>query len=166
MAGAGALSLDSDQHFLLPLPQSAAGRTGRARRVAERFRRPRSRNRVTCRCPLLRAWNVRARSGDVDLPFLSKPCGIANGLEDVLAFEIRIVSENVLDRATGADLSNNHSDRDARVTDAGLAAHHSRLLRDAIQTCHVHQESLFNAQNISDTRFALFLQFPPGVTVR
>jgi hypothetical protein len=39
---------------------------------------------------------------------LSKPGGIEKRLQDVFAFEIRMVSENVLDRAAGADLSNNH----------------------------------------------------------
>jgi hypothetical protein len=37
-----------------------------------------------------------------------------------------------------APLSNNHSDRDAHAMNTGFAAHHSRLLRDAIQICHVH----------------------------
>jgi hypothetical protein len=64
-----------------------------------------------------------------------------------------MVSENVLDRAAGVDLSNNHSDCDASTTDAGPAAHHSRLQRDAIQICHRARSLLFNAQNIPERGF-------------
>jgi hypothetical protein len=60
--------------------------------------------------------------GDVDLSFFSKPCGVAKCLKDIFSFEIGMVSEHVLNRATSADLSNNHSDCDARAADAGLAA--------------------------------------------
>jgi hypothetical protein len=48
--------------------------------------------------------------GDVDLPFFSEPSGAAKRLEDGFALKIGIVSEDFVDRAAGANPSEEHQE--------------------------------------------------------
>src|SRR6185437_4585135 len=54
----------------------------------------------------------------------------------VFAIKIGIVREQLIDRSAGADLADDHTDRDAHSTDARLAAHDGRVLRDAGKLVH------------------------------
>jgi hypothetical protein len=48
--------------------------------------------------------------GDVDLPFFSEPSGAAKRLEDGFALKIGIVSKDFVDRAAGANPSEEHQE--------------------------------------------------------
>ena len=47
-----------------------------------------------------------------------------------------VISKNFLDAVSGANLANNHADRDPHASDASLASHDVGLLGDAIELRH------------------------------
>src|SRR3989442_15909306 len=71
---------------------------------------------ATSSCPP----GVSSAIGQLDLTLLGAPCRIAQRLEDVLALQIWIVGQKLIDAATGADLRDDHSDRDSQAADARL----------------------------------------------
>lgn len=48
--------------------------------------------------------NNQLHAGEVNFALLHAPRGIAQGLQDVLTFEVRIVGQQLFDAAAGADL--------------------------------------------------------------
>src|SRR6185312_13283797 len=72
----------------------------------------------------------------LNLSFLHAPRGIAQSLQDVLAFQVRIIGKKFLDAAACADLSDDHPNSDAHPADAGFTAHDERVLGNAVQVCH------------------------------
>ena len=68
--------------------------------------------------------------------FLSAPGCVAQCLKDVLALEIGVIRQNIVDRARGTDLPDDHADGDTHAANAGLTAHDARLLRAAIELVH------------------------------
>jgi hypothetical protein len=59
-------------------------------------------------------------------------------LQDVFAFEIGVVGENLLNGMSGADLADNHAYGDPHAAYAWFSAHNGRVLRDAVKLRHVH----------------------------
>jgi len=55
---------------------------------------------------------------------------------NVLTLQVGIVGEEFVDGAAGADLADNHPGRDPHPANAGFAAHHSRIVGDAIELFH------------------------------
>src|ERR1035441_2370382 len=75
-------------------------------------------------------------AGQQHFSLIRAPCCVAQCLHDVLAFQIRIVGKKLIDADAGADLANDHADCNPHSPDAGMAAHHIRALRDAVQIRH------------------------------
>ena len=68
--------------------------------------------------------------------FFGPPCGVTKSLHDVLAFQVGVVSKNLIDALPRANLSDDHADGYAHSTDARLSAHHRGVLGYAIQLLH------------------------------
>src|SRR5208283_3969435 len=57
-------------------------------------------------------------------------------LQDVFAFEVGVIGEDLIDALPGADLADDHAHGHSHLADAGLAAHYAGVLGDAIQRFH------------------------------
>src|SRR5260370_6179865 len=75
------------------------------------------------RDPQFATPRVASRLGQRNLTFLGSPRGVPKRLEDVFALEVRIFRKEIVDAASGSDLSDDHTDGSARSVDASLAAH-------------------------------------------
>lgn len=62
-----------------------------------------------------------------------------------MAFQVRVVVENLLDRASGRQLTKNSSDRDAGVPDARQSTHPARGNADPL----VHHAAMVRARIIT-----------------
>ena len=69
-----------------------------------------------------------------------RPRGVLERLDDVLALQIRVSSEDLLDRGAVGDLTHDHRHWDSHAADARPSTHDSRIERDAIQR-HVSSSS-------------------------
>src|SRR6266536_523260 len=85
-------------------------------------------------------------------------------LQDVLSLKVGIVGEKFINRATGADLAENHADRHSHAADACLATHHARLLGNTVQSFHLFPPSritMIATRNLSSNIFAGCPTFAP-----
>ena len=72
-----------------------------------------------------------------NLTLFSSPCRVAQRLQDVLTFKIRVLGEQVIDGLSRTDLANDHAHCDTHAANAGFAAHDIRLQCDAIEVVHM-----------------------------
>src|SRR3546814_514762 len=80
-------------------------------------------------------WPRAARSSRIDL-IARQPCGELERLLDVLAFEIRVLDEKLVDGGAVGDLGDDVGHRDPHAADAGAASHFSGLVCDAVERGH------------------------------
>ena len=85
-----------------------------------------------------------------NFPLIDPPGCVSQRLHDVLAFEVGIVDKQVVDASPRADLADNHSDRDPHAADAGFAAHHLGVLRNAVSSPTTPSSA--TPQSLSDER--------------
>src|ERR1700722_16886485 len=76
-------------------------------------------------------------AGNDNFAVLGEPCGVAKGLQDILALEVRIAGENFVNRMSGANLVHEHANSHTHGPNARPAAHDGRVLRDAVKFGHV-----------------------------
>src|SRR5689334_16162797 len=74
--------------------------------------------------------------GEFHLALLRPPGSVAQRLENIVALEIGIVREEIFNCAAGADLPDDHPDRDAQSTNARLAAHDGGVLGNSREIVH------------------------------
>jgi hypothetical protein len=74
---------------------------------------------------------------EYDLAFFCTPGGVAQGLQDVLALQVRIFREQFVNASASSYLPYDHSNRYSHTANTRLAAHESGLLSDAIELCHL-----------------------------
>ena len=91
---------------------------------------------------------ARQRRGST-LHDLSQPCGVVPRLKNVLAFQIRIVNQHLVNAAPGTILPDDHADCHPHIADAGLPGHLCGVLRDAF---NVDMASPENAVWITNDR--------------
>src|SRR5579872_4902667 len=60
---------------------------------------------------------------EIDFSLLHAPCRITQGLQDVLALQVRIVGEDLVDGPARTDLPDDHADRDSPSANARLSTH-------------------------------------------
>src|SRR6267154_6591047 len=65
-----------------------------------------------------------------------EPRSATEGLEHILAFQIRVLGQDFLDGVACSNLADDHAHCHAHTADARLSTHDLRVLRDAIQLCH------------------------------
>src|ERR1700732_4253639 len=70
------------------------------------------------------------------LTLVSKPGSAAKGLEDVFAFQVRIILKKFLYATASADLPHHISNGHAHATDTGFATHDARHLSYAVKLVH------------------------------
>jgi hypothetical protein len=73
------------------------------------------------------------------MPLPGRPRGLLPPTphSEVLALQIGVAGEQFLDAVSGADLTDDHADRDTHSANASLAAHDRRIPGDAIHLSHV-----------------------------
>jgi hypothetical protein len=69
--------------------------------------------------------------------FLCSPRGVGQSLGDVVGFQVKILSENLVSRPSRGNEADDRSDGDAHAADARLSAHYGGVTGDAGQLGHV-----------------------------
>src|SRR6266852_4318048 len=91
--------------------------------------------------PTLDQWIASKPASARNLALLRAPRRITQRFEDVIAIQIRIVSQELVNRQTPADLCHDHADRNSHPADAWLAAHDGGILSDPGK--FAHDDNLF-----------------------
>lgn len=88
-------------------------------------------------------WARGPRSAGSDLRLIPSgsiaQCGIRQRRAEILGLQIRVSFKDLLLRTAGREQPRDHTDRDARVTNAGPAAHDSRIEHYAIDFRHARK---------------------------
>jgi hypothetical protein len=58
----------------------------------------------------VRPVRASSGSGQIDLTLLGAPCRVAQGLEDIIALEVRVIDEEFIDGSSRADLADDYAD--------------------------------------------------------
>ena len=68
--------------------------------------------------------------------FLCAPSCKLKGFQNILALNVGIVAEHILDGVAGCELAEDGANGDTGSLDAGLSAHNSRRRNNAIELVH------------------------------
>lgn len=75
------------------------------------------------------------RTGNLDL--LDPPCGIRQGLLDVIKHQVWVGLKDLVERLAGGDQADHDTDRHSRTSNAGFATHDVDIPGDAVELGHV-----------------------------
>ena len=73
-----------------------------------------------------------------DFPLFGPPRGVTQGLENIFAFQVGIIGEDLFNAAARPDLAHNRANGHAHPAYARFSTHHARILSDAIELWHCH----------------------------